>query len=533
MKILLTITICLQLLQGEDAAKFDEKRENNEQEKKWKKSPDEPLLYDDVVKTESTAEHNNELKDIVILPPEPIDDTKSEWKELSDQPLETVAEVGIEKELQDTISDELKLDATLEQSQITGQPKINTQNKEMIQDGAKIKSDDTNKGTEKSPLEDKLNIMGSNQWENKQDDQIEMTDSKNSEQENVLTQASQITCIQHLSDIDTKQYSSNVMIGKSGITSSINENGENQGCVVRSLKFCQSKGYLAGLETELSNGTMHTVGLRGCTTETFYIRPDERITHLTIYTDKKDCNGAVTGVYFSTNKHRYFSTQGGKKNYYYQPQTLGSGILVGFKAQYFQRKGWWFRVYWQVNALTFLFLQEVESSTLSNVHYPNINSLSVIERPVHINRMRCNNKGSKTEQEFTFPGTRPVYETHQWLFGSTGLETQLTNTHVEASIVSITKSTGTSLTSNLVFSNPYIHGRKLNFYSNQKYNLNIKVPPGKEVMATATTYQGTIKTPYTGTLTVTLVTGWELNYTVNGIYMSRTTSNVVTTKDIA
>ena len=36
MKILLTITICLQLLQGEDAAKFDEKRENNEQEKKWK-----------------------------------------------------------------------------------------------------------------------------------------------------------------------------------------------------------------------------------------------------------------------------------------------------------------------------------------------------------------------------------------------------------------------------------------------------------------------------------------------------------------
>ena len=496
------------------------------------KSPDEPLLYDDVVKTESTAEHN-ELKDIVILPPEPIDDTKSEWKELSDQPLETVAEAGIKKELQDMISDELKLDATLEQSQITGQPKINTQNKEIIQDGAKIKSDDTNKVIEKSPLKDKLNIMDSNQWENKQDDQIEMTDSKNSEQENVLTQASQITCIQHLSDIDTKQYSSNVMIGKSEIASSINENGENQGCVVRSLKFCQSKGYLAGLETELSNGTKHTLGKKGCTaSETFYFRPDERITHLTIYTNKKDCNGVVTGVYFSTNKHRYFSAQGGKKNYYYRPHTLGSGIIVGFKVQ-FSQKSWLTRIYWEFTALTFLFLQEVESSTLSNVHYSNINSLSVIERPVHINRMRCNNKGSKTEQEFTFPETRPVYETHQWSFGSTGLETKLTNTYVEASIVSITKSTGTSLTSNLVFSNPYTHGRKLNFYSNQNYNVNIKVPPGKEVMATATTYQGTFKTPYTGTLTVKLVTGWKFNYTVNGIYTSRTTSNVVTTKDIA
>ena len=205
---------------------------------------------------------------------------------------------------------------------------------------------------------------------------------------------------------------------------------------------------------------------------------------------------------------------------------------MGFKAQYFQKIVRW-RFYYSEIALTFLFLQEVESSTLSNVHYPNINSLSVIERPVHINRMRCNNKGSKTEQEFTFPETRPVHETHQWSFGSTGLETKLTNTHVEASIVSITKSTGTSLTSNLVFSNPYTHGRKLNFYSNQNYNLNIKVPPGKEVMATATTYQGTVKTPYTGTLTVKLVTGWEFNYTVNGIYMSRTTSNVVTTKDIA
>ena len=308
MKILLTITICLQLLQGEDAAKFDEKRENNEQEKKWKKSPDEPLLYDDVVKTESTTERNNELKDIVILPPEPIDDSKSE---LSDQPLETVAEVGIEKELQDKISDELELDATLEQSQIKGQTKINTQNK---QDGAKIKSDDTNKVTEKSPLEDKLNIMGNNQWENKQEDQIEMTDSKKSEQENVLTQASQITCIRHLSDVDTKQYCSDIMIGKSGTASSINENGEKQGCVVRSLKFWQCSGYLAGLETELSNGTKHTFGLKSCTTsETFYIRPDERITYLTIYTDRKDCSGAVTGVYFSTNKHRYFSTQGGKK----------------------------------------------------------------------------------------------------------------------------------------------------------------------------------------------------------------------------
>ena len=332
MKILLVITLCcLQLLQGEDAAKFDEKRENNEQEKKWKKSPDEPLLYDDVVKTESTTERNNELKDIVILPPEPIDDSKSE---LSDQPLETVAEVGIEKELQDKISDELELDATLEQSQIKGQTKTNTQNK---QDGAKIKSDDTNKVTEKSPLKDKFNIMGSNQWENKQEDQIEMTDSKKSEQENVLTQASQITCIHHLSDIDTKQYTSNIMIGRFETASSINENGENQGCVIRSLKFCRRNGYLNGLETELSNGTKQTVGLKGCTTsETFYIRPDERITHLTIYTDRKDCNGAVTGVYFSTNKHRYFSTQGGKKNYYYQPQTLGSGILVGFKAQYSQ-----------------------------------------------------------------------------------------------------------------------------------------------------------------------------------------------------
>ena len=528
MKILLVITLCcLQLLQGEDAAKFDEKRENNEQEKKWKKSPDEPLLYDDVVKTESTTERNNELKDIVILPPEPIDDTKSE---LSDQPLETVAEVGIEKELQDKISDELELDATLEQSQIKGQTKINTQNK---QDGAKIKSDDTNKVTEKNPLEDKFNIMGSNQWENKKEDQIEMTDSKKSEQENVLTQASQITCIHHLSDVDTKQYSSDIMIGKSGTASSINENGENQGCVVRSLKFWQCSGYLTRLETELSNGIKQIVGSSSCTTsETFYFRPDERITYLTIYTDRKDCYGIVTGVYFSTNKHRYFSTPGGKKNYYYRHQTLGSGILVGFKARYYLPIKRW---YWikRLAALTFLFMQEVESSTLFNVHYPNINSLSVIERPVHINRMRFNNKGSKTEQDFTFPETRPVYETHQWLFGSTGLETKLTNTHIEASIVSITKSTGTSLTSNLVFSNPYTHGRKLNFYSYQNYNVNIKVPPGKDVMATATTYQGTVKTPYTGTLTVTLVTGWKFNYTVNGIYMSRTTSNVVTTKDIA
>ena len=147
--------------------------------------------------------------------------------------------------------------------------------------------------------------------------------------------------------------------------------------------------------------------------------------------------------------------------------------------------------------------------------------------------MRCNNKGRKTEQDFTFSGTRPVHETHQWSFGSTGLETKL-NTRVEASTVSVNMPTGTSLISSLVTSNPYTHGREMSFNSRQSYNFNIKVPPGKQVIATATAYQGIIKTPYTGTLTVKLTTGRKFSYSVTGVYRSRTTSNVVvTTKDTA
>ena len=350
----------------------------------------------------------------------------------------------------------------------------------------------------------------------------ESYDAQKSKQEKVS--ASQTKCVRHLSDVNTKQYSSDVMIGGVGASlRNINQNGESQGHLVRSLKFWRHNGVLGRLETELSDGTKHSCGYRKeVASETFHFAPDEKITSLTLHTENSNCNGAITGVSFWTNKHRNFRFRGHKSKHYYYPR-VGSGILVGFKG----------RCGALVDALMFLFLQKVESSTLSNVHYPNINSLSVIERPVHINGMRFNNKGSKTEQEFTFSGTRPVHETHQWSFGSTGLETKL-NTHVEASTVSVNMPTGTSLISSPVTSNPYTHGREMSFNNRQSYNFNIKVPPGKQVIATATAYQGIIKTPYTGTLTVKLTTGRKFSYSVTGVYRSRTTSNVVvTTKDTA
>ncbi|XP_011409296.1 PREDICTED: natterin-like protein [Amphimedon queenslandica] len=186
-----------------------------------------------------------------------------------------------------------------------------------------------------------------------------------------------------------------------------------------------------------------------------------------------------------------------------------------------------------MDAVTFLFMQKVESSTLTHVQYPHINNLSILEKPFHINEMKCDNKGRKVEQEFTLSGSRSVSEIHQWSLSSTRLETRLTNIRVESSITSITLPTGNSLTSNLVMSSPYYHDRELNINSTQNYAFNIKVPPGKEVIATATAYQGVIETPYTGRLTVKLITGRTFNYHVTGVYRSKTTSNVVvSTKDI-
>ena len=382
---------------------------------------------------------------------------------------------------------------------------------------------------EKDTTQSEYSFNAENQWKK----ELSFVDQKNDKnqpkevknkiyEQEVHMQVSRTTCAHRLSNINTKQYSSDFMVGKnSGVLWNVNQHGEGHGHVVRSMKFWQYDGHMGTFETELTDGTKYTCGHRKhSASETFYMGPDERITYLYFYTETNDCSGFVTGMFFSTNKNRHFNFRGEKSKYYYQPQTLGSGILVGFKG----------RCGAQVDALMFLLLQEVESSTLSNVNYPNINSLSVIEKPVCINRMRYNNTRKQTEQDFTFPGTRPVHETHQWLFGSTGLEAQLTNTHIEASIVSITKSTGTRL----VTSNPYTHGRKLDFNTMQRYAFNIKVPPGKQVIATATAYQGIIKTPYTGTLTVKLTTGRKFSYSVTGVYRSRTTSNVVvTTKDIA
>ena len=384
-------------------------------------------------------------------------------------------------------------------------------------------------GKGKSELEDELPLDDTrdeeNQWPNKRDFKLTKSYKRMSKGSNAIMQASQTKCKLHLSNINTKQYSMDFMIGgNSGHPVTINANGENHGRIVRKLKFWLSNNQYLTMETELSDGTNHNCGAwKSRASETFYFRPDERITYLNIYTENNDCTSYVTGISFSTNKGRYLRLTGGRAKYYYQTRRFGSEILVGFKA----------RCGVHVNAIAFLFLQKVESSALTHVHYPNINSLSILEKPFHINGMKCNNKGRKVEEDFTLSGSRSIHDTHQWSLGTTSLEAQLSNTKVKARIVSVSMPTGTSLTSSLAMSSPYYHGRELNISSTQNYAFNIKVPPGKEVIATATAYQGVIETPYTGRLTVKLITGRTFNYQVTGVYRSKTTSNVVvSTKDI-
>ena len=524
MKIVFVIILCLQLLQKGEAAPFDDDNEMRVEDEQ-KAAPDEPLLYDHVELGEETESITEELGDTIDFPPE---GTESEWKELSEElgagKGNAAAENKITDDEEDMLGEELPLDIALEQSLPT-RNEINRDNNAINKDDTGInRADNKNQWKDNSPLKDE-----ENKWTDVQEAKVKITEIHNTKTRKplkVLTQVSKAKCTNHIPEVNTKQYSSDVMVGgPGGKARNLNINGENHKKIVQSLKFWKSGDrHLGAMEAKFSDGTKFTCGvMKNVASETFYIRPNERITSLTMYTEKSDCSGYVTGVSFSTNQGRYFSFRGEKTRYYYQPH-IGSGILVGFKA----------RCAGIVDSLLFLFLQKVESSTLSNVHYPNINSLSVIERPVHINRMRCNNKGRKTEQDFTFSGTRSVHETHHWSFGTTDFEAKLTNVRIKSSIFSITKSIATtSLKSNLITSNPYTHGIGLDFNTTQHYTFNIKVPAGEEVIATATVYQGIIETPYTGTLTVKLTTGKTYNYTVTGVYRSRTTSNVVVaTKDI-
>ena len=526
MKIVFVIILCLQLLQKGEAAPFDDDNEMRVEDEQ-KVPPDEPLLYDHVELGEETESITEELGDTIDFPPE---GTKSEWKELSEEfgagkgNAAAAAENKINDDKEDMLGEELPLDIALEQSLPT-RNEINRDNNVNKDDAGINRANNKNQWKDNSPLKDE-----ENQWTDAQEAKVKITEIHNTKTRKplkVLTQVSEAKCTNHISEVNTKQYSSDVMVGgPGGFTNNLNINGENHKIIVQSLKFWKSNDGrgLGAMEAKLSNGTKYTCGvMKDVASETFYIRPNERIRYLNIYTDNSDCSGYVTGVYFSTNQGRYFSFKGKTTRYYYQPH-IGSGILVGFKAKCGNI----------VDSLLFLFLQEVESSTLSNVHYPNINSLSVIERPVHINRMRCNNKGRKIEQDFTFSGTRSIHETHHWSFGTTDFEAKLTNVRIKSSIFSITKSIATtSLKSNLITSNPYTHGIGLDFNTTQHYTFNIKVPAGEEVIATATVYQGIIETPYTGTLTVKLITGKTYSYTVTGVYRSRTTSNVVaTTKDV-
>ena len=281
------VIICLHLLQQENAAPFDGVEEGKHN------MPEEPLPYEHVApetKPEKADYWNN------IHNPE---DTNNHLDAMEDEGDMTPNEFSLETELQQS--------------------------------------------AKKTP----------DKWKNAKVKITELYNTKTSKQEKVSMEVSRVSCAIHIKNINTKQYSSDFMVGgNGGTTVNINVNGEVHGRVVRSLKFWQNDGFLSRLETELSDGSKFSCGQakqKAFPSETFHLMPDEKFQYLRIYSENMNCEGVATGVSFGTNKGRYFEFLGEKSKYYYRPQRMGSGILVGFKTHCGHL----------IDALMFLFLQKV------------------------------------------------------------------------------------------------------------------------------------------------------------------------------
>jgi hypothetical protein len=328
---------------------------------------------------------------------------------------------------------------------------------------------------------------------------------------------------QHNGHVDVGYYTSNIAIGgHGGRHVIINNRGESRGIIVRGIKFWKQPHTIRGMEVELSNGhRLHCGHKHGEQSDMFYFKQDERITYMYVY-GNGHCHrhGRTTGLYFRTNKGRYFNFYSQRRRGSPHNYNVGSGILVGFNL----------RCGADIDAMGPIFLRRIRSSILSQVTYPKLAQLSITGKPVLVDRVKYDNKKSYSSQTYKLTGTKTIQETAAWSRTSS-LEVQMgSGFKVHAGVLILSLSSGIFRAKAGL---SYTHNYEMSTSSKRSYEIPVTVPAGKKVLASAVMYEGAINTPYTGLVTHTLNTGRVIRYRVTGVYNGVTFSEVVfSTKEI-
>uniref|UniRef100_A0A673GZK6 Natterin-like protein n=1 Tax=Sinocyclocheilus rhinocerous TaxID=307959 RepID=A0A673GZK6_9TELE len=256
-----------------------------------------------------------------------------------------------------------------------------------------------------------------------------------------------------------------------------------------------------GSPFSLTDGRSDTFGSPAGPYQEYTFRPGECFTSLSLWG-----NGAGTrlgAIKFKTSEGGEFfakMTSWDLKQEY--PMDVGSGYCLGVVG----------RAGADIDCMGFMFINEVQSTVLTNVNYPTINQLIPKVTMEDIKSVTYTNDTSANQQQ-TVETSKKVTKTSSWSMSNSFTATF--SVEVKAGIPEVIEvSTGYSFSvgSESTYSHEYSEEKT------ETLNTVLEIPPRKKVDVEITIGRAAFDLPYTGTVIITCKNGSVLQYETKGIY---------------
>lgn len=290
---------------------------------------------------------------------------------------------------------------------------------------------------------------------------------------------------------------------------------ESDGRVLEKIGVWAGESAISGIKVWRTGLQPAVFGTRSGPYQEYSFEPGERISRLSLWG-----NGAGTrlgAIAFTTDRDGKFDhgmTKWGRKQEY--PIDVGSGICVGLLL----RSGH------EIDQGCFVFLKEIESCRMSDVHYPTLEFDMLGIRPV---TLKSGSYSNQTDDDVTwqFSGTRTTTVSQEWST-TTGVEASA-EVSVEAGVPEVASVKGSF---GWKVSSSSTHSRSKSTEIELEWSEGGILSPGDSLRVTALTREGRLAAlEYTATMTVTVRGGGSFSYPIESTYAGVNCTAVEITTD--
>ncbi|XP_007251527.3 aerolysin-like protein [Astyanax mexicanus] len=288
-------------------------------------------------------------------------------------------------------------------------------------------------------------------------------------------------------------------------------NGLGNGATLKQIWVWVGGWQIKAIKAWLTDGRSEQFGNPSGNPKQFIFEDGEFFTSLSLWG-----NGAGTrtgAIKFRTNKSREFfvqMTEWGLKTEY--PIDVGSGICMGISG----------RCGSDIDCLSFVFINSIESTVMKNVNYPTMH-MEIPKVVVEEIKSITYHNTSDVQQEYKVETSKTITKKSSW--STTNKMEMSFHMEVKAGIPDVVEvSTGFSFT----MSTESTYGLENSEEKTELLSFPVQVPPKKSMDVDITIGRATFDLPYTATVQITCSNGSTLEYPTKGIYKGVTYTDVTT-----